>query len=140
MVDHASVKRFARYGTIVVLAHGVALALHTAAHLQLEIFLSQIANLYIGVVIIIAPVAAAVLLWTGARSFGAWLLFASMIGSLIFAGYNHFVVDSPDHVANVPSGTWGAVFVVSAVIMAVIEVAGCGIGLGAVVAFRREAK
>ena len=139
-MDLASVNRFARYGTIVVLVHGVTLGLHTAAHVQLEIFLSLIANLFIGVVIFIAPVAAAVLLWRGPRSFGAWLLFASMIGSLIFAGYNHFVVDSPDHVANVPSGTWGAVFVVSAVIMALIEVAGCGIGLWAVAAFRREAK
>ena len=140
MVDLASMNRFARYGTLVVLVHGVALALHSAAHVQLEIFLSQIPNLFIGVVIFIAPVAAAVLLWTGPRSFGAWLLFASMIGSLIFGGYHHFVIDSPDHVARVPSGMWGAVFVVSAVMMSVNEVAGCGIGLWAVAAFRREPK
>ena len=138
MADRRSLSRFALYGTMVVLVHAVVLAIHTAAHLKLEILLSPIANLFVALVIVIAPVAAAVLVWTGPRTLGAWLLFGSMLGSLIFGGYNHFVASSPDHVAQVPSGLWGEVFVVSAILMAVIEVAGCGIGLWAAAAFRGE--
>ena len=56
-------------GTAVVVVRAVPLVLHSAAHVQLGIFLpSVLANAYIVVVLFVAPVVAAGLLWTsGAR-------------------------------------------------------------------------
>jgi hypothetical protein len=93
------------------------------AHAQLGIYLpSVLANIYIAVVLYAAPVVAACLLWTGRVRLGAWLLIGSMLGSLIFEGYNHFLVMSPDHVSQVPAGTWGDIFRITAVASAITEV------------------
>ena len=90
--------RFAAWlWTTAVIVHGIPLVVHGAAHAQLGIYLpSVLANVYIAVVLYAAPVVAAVLLWMGRIRLGAWLLLASMVGSFVFEGYNHFMVMSPD--------------------------------------------
>ncbi len=116
--------RFAAWlGTVVVVIHEIPLVLHGIAHAQLGIYLpSVLANLYIAVVLYAAPVVAAGLLWANRTRFGAWLLLASMAGSLAFEVYNHFLVMSEDHVSMVPAGTWGDIFRVTAVASVVTEV------------------
>jgi hypothetical protein len=116
--------RFAAWlGTAAVVVHGVPLVLHGMAHAQLGIYLpSVLANIYIGVVLYAAPVVAACLLWAGRVRLGAWVLVGSMLGSLIFEGYHHFLVMSPDHVSQVPAGTWGDIFRITAVASAITEV------------------
>ncbi len=116
--------RFAAWlGTAAVIVHGIPLVLHGMAHAQLQIFLpSVLANVYIAVVLYAAPVVAAVLLWMGRIGLGAWLLLASMLGSLVFEGYNHFLVMSPDHVSQVAAGTWGDIFRVTAVASFLTEI------------------
>lgn len=116
--------RFAAWlGTVVVVIHEIPLVLHGIAHVQLGIYLpSVLANLYIAVVLYAAPVVAAGLLWANRTRFGAWLLLASMAGSLAFEVYNHFLVMSEDHVSMVPAGTWGDIFRVTAVASVVTEV------------------
>ncbi len=121
---NAKHSRFAAWlGTIVVVLHEIPLVLHGIAHAQLGIYLpSVLANLYIAVVLYAAPVVAAGFLLANRTRFGAWLLLASMVGSLIFEVYNHFLVMSEDHVSMVPSGTWGDIFRVTAIASAVTEV------------------
>ena len=126
-------------GTLVVAANAAFLTVHTIAHFQLDILLGPLANLYVVVVIIIAPILAVVLLWTGPQRPAACLLFFSMLGSFLFGGYHHFIADSRDHVAQVPASAWGTAFIVSAVAMAVIELAGCAVGLWAASASREPA-
>jgi hypothetical protein len=111
-------------GTIVILAHTVALVFHSLAHVKLGIFLGLLANVFIYVVIVAAPLVALILLWTRWQKAGLWLLFLSMLGSLLFGVYNHFLVDSPDHVGNVPHDHWGMIFAISAIALAIIEAAG----------------
>jgi hypothetical protein len=131
--------RFAAWlGTAAVVVHGIPLVLHSAAHMQLEIFLpSVLANIYIGVVLFGAPVVAAGLLCAGWIRSGGWLLLLSMLGSLIFEVYNHFMAMSSDHVSMVPAGTWGDIFRISAVASAITEVLGIAAGVVILVAARQ---
>ena len=98
--------------------------------MQLGIFLPSIlANAYVVVVLFVAPIVAAGLLWTRRPRAGAWLLFWSMLGSLLFELYNHFMVMSPDHVSQVPDDLWGHVFQMTAVATALLEAAGCVVAI-----------
>jgi len=130
-------KKIAIAGTLVVLAHTVALVFHSLAHIRLEIFLGPLGNAFIYVVIVAAPPLALALLWTRWQRAGVWLLLASMFGSLAFGAYNHFMVDSPDHVMNVPHGDWGNIFTVSAIMLAVVEAIGCVVAGWALAVMRR---
>jgi len=116
--------RFAAWlGIAAVLIHGAPLVLHGLAHAQLGIYLqSVLANIYIAVVLYLAPVIAAGLLWMGRIRSGGWLLLGSMLGSLIFEAYNHYLAMSPDHVSQVPAGTWGDIFRMTAMASIITEV------------------
>jgi hypothetical protein len=117
-------------GTAVVGVRVVPLVLHSAAHVQLGIFLpSVLANGYIVAVLFVGPVLAAGLLWTSAARGGAWLLLGSMLGSLLFELYNHYLVMSPDHVSQVPHGGWGQVFEATAAATIVLEGLGCAVAI-----------
>jgi hypothetical protein len=137
-----SSSRFATWlGTSAVVLHGVPLVLHGMAHAQLEIYLpSVLANAYILVVLYAAPVVAAVLLWMGRTATGGWLLIGSMVGSLIFEGYHHFLVMSPDHVSQVSAGTWGDIFRITAVASVITEVLAIAAGIAIIVAVWRTRK
>ena len=134
-----SKSRFAAWlGTAAVVLHGIPLVLHGVAHAELEIFLPTVlANAYVLVVLYLAPLVAAGLLWAGHIRSGAWLLVGSMVGSLIFEAYNHFLVMSPDHVSQVPAGTWGEIFRVTAVASAITEVLAAAAGIVILVQIRR---
>jgi hypothetical protein len=113
-------------GTALVVIRAVPLVLHSAAHVQLGIIPpSLLTNAYIAVVLFLAPVVAAVLLWTRGARAGAWLLFWSMLGSLVFELYNHYMVMSPDHVSQMPEGLWGRIFQATAAATAILEAVGC---------------
>jgi len=118
-------ERVARYGTIFILIHGLVSLLHEIAHRILPVRLPflqyAIAYAFVGVL----PLIAMVLLWTSQRRRGIWLLFFSMAGSLVYAGYYHFVGHSPDHILLAPPGAWLPVFQVTAVLMLISEAFGC---------------
>ncbi len=122
-----TVSKFAAWlGTVIVVLRGIPLVAHSAAHVQLAIFLPSVAaNAYVVVVLFVLPVVAAVLLWTSYARAGAALLFWSMLGSLVFEVYNHFVAMSADNVSEVPAGHWGEIFKLTAVSTAILEAAGC---------------
>jgi len=116
-------------GTVVVLAHLAVTLFHGQAHDQLRVGLSNWQNIYVLVVIVIAPLIAMALLWTRYARTGLLLLVVSMAGSLIFGAIYHFVVVSPDHVSHLPPGDAQGQFRLTAVLLMLTELAGVVVGL-----------
>ena len=116
-------------GTLAVVTHGVIAAAHGAAHSDLGIQMSTAETAFIDVVIVAAPVVAAVALWSTFARFGAVLLAVSMAGALVFGAYHHYVAISPDHVAHLPAGQLQGLFRVTAVLLVVSEAAGIVVGV-----------
>ena len=118
-------KTIKRDGTIVVLAHAVVVWLHGSAHEKLGVdTFAWLGNSFIYVVIIAAPIMAMILLWTRLQRIGIWLLLGSMLGSLLFGGYNHFIAITPDHVAHLPAGEAQTLFIATAVLLGIVEIWG----------------
>lgn len=116
-------------GTVVVAVSAVNAA-HTVSHAGQHVMSLPAWQLtYIAVVIYAAPVVAAVLLWTRFWLTGAWLLTASMAGPLPFGLLYHFLVSGPDNVFAQPPGPWRSTFVVTAVLLSVLQAAGFVVGL-----------
>lgn len=96
---------------------------HSSAHTELAIALPPAKLAYAYAVIVIAPPLAAALLWSRWTRAGLWLFLLSMLGSLLFATYHHYILVSPDNVAHLPEGTpqAHASFIQSAGISALLE-------------------
>src|SRR5262249_54493809 len=101
---------------------------HGAAHVAQAIWLPLAANIFVILVILIAPFVALGLLYTRWVRAGALLLCASMLGALLFGIAFHFVLPGPDNVAEVPLGQWRNPFLVTSVLLAMIEAAGAVVG------------
>ena len=122
-------KSIAKYGTASVLAHVAVSVVHGIPHRALHIELSHPQELYVLIVIIVCPLIAMALLWTRRQRAGALLLAVSMLGSLVFGAWNHFVAGGPDHVAEVAPGAMGLLFRVTAGLLAMCEAAGVWLGV-----------
>ena len=111
--------------TGLVLIHLVATLWHGSAHKQLAIDLPPEKTLFVFVVILIAPIVAAVLIWTRYTSMGLFVFLLSMLSALLFGVYHHYVLVSPDNISHLPSGSPGShsQFVTSACIIALLELA-----------------
>ena len=111
--------------TGLVIVHFAASLWHGNAHSHLGIELSSEQTLFIYIVIIIAPILAAILVWTRYVSMGLWMFFLSMLGSFLFGAYHHYVLVSPDNISHLPHGTPESIshFTTSAGIIALIELA-----------------
>ena len=122
-------RTIAVYGTaMVVLATAVNL-LHAVSHFGQEVLSLQAWQLmYVVCVVFVAPIVAAVLLWTQMSLAGAWLLLASMAGSFVFDLAYHFLIEGPDNVFTLDPGAWVAPFQVSSVL--VVGVSGIGVLVG----------
>ena len=98
---------------------------HGSAHTQLGILLPPEKNAFVYIVILIAPIVAASLLWTRYLLAGVWAFFLSMVGALLFGAYHHYVLVSPDNVGHLPPGTAEAHshFITSAAAIALLELA-----------------
>lgn len=132
-------RKAAFQGPAIVLTHAAATLPHAIAHQAIPVPTPPLQSAFIAVVIVVAPLVAAALLWTRLEHLGARLLLASMTGSLAFGLYYHFVAPGPDHVSQVPADGWGMLFRVSAVLLLVTEGAGCWIGAWALNETRRGA-
>lgn len=117
-----------RYAYVAVLLHALVGLVHGMPHSELEIPLTLFENAFIYIVITAAPIIAAILLWRGLLKPGYGLLFLSMTGSLLFGGYKHFIQMSPDHVSQIPEGTMGMIFKVTAVLLVPSALAGALVG------------
>lgn len=96
--------------------------------MSLNILMNSWQNAYIFVVIILLPLIAAYLIWRRAR-FGYLILFLSMVGALVFGGYYHFVLAGADNVNAVGHHATGRLFQISAVLIAMVELAGAVVGV-----------
>ena len=88
-----------------VLIHFVGNLWHGDAHATLEIMLPELKTAYVLVVIVVAPLVGAVLTWTRFVTLGAWIVGLSMVGSVVFSVYHHYVMISIDNVEHLPPGT-----------------------------------
>lgn len=113
--------------TAAVLAHLAVSFVHGAAHTQAHVPLSRAANLFVYIVILAGPLIGLALTWPAER-IGSWLIAATMSGSLIFGLVNHFVLESPDHVADVDPQS-RPLFMTTAVLLAATEALAAGLAI-----------
>ena len=108
---------------VLVALHLGATLWHGHAHTVLDVRLPLVKTAFVVVVIIVAPLVAASLMWTRHALAGVWLFFVSMLGALLFGVYHHYVLASPDNVGQLPHGSAEAAssFISSAAVLAVLE-------------------
>jgi len=111
-----------------VLIHLIISILHGRAHDGAMVTLNTFGYVYVIDVITLAPLAAAALLFTRKQRTGALLLTLSMLGSLIFGFWYHFLSSTNDNVTQV-HGAWHSTFLWTAIALAVIELSGTLVGL-----------
>lgn len=111
-----------------ILIHLVISILHGRAHQAAMVELTTFGKVYVSVVITLAPLLAAALLFTRKRKIGALLLTLSMSGSFIFGVWYHFLSQTSDNVTQV-HGPWHSTFLATAIALAVLELAGIVVGL-----------
>jgi hypothetical protein len=109
--------------TGLVAIHLAATLWHGSAHTQLAIALSPEKTIFVYVVILIAPIGAAALIWTRYNWIGLWAFFLSMLGALLFGAYHHYMLVSPDNIGHLPAGSPEShtQFITSAGLIALLE-------------------
>jgi hypothetical protein len=132
--------KVAQYGTTIVILHAIAHGLHGLAHVEIPVPLSLLQSVFIGAVILLLPILAAVLLWTPFDRLGSWLLLSSMAGAILFGLYNHFLVISPDHVSHVAFTGWGLLFQSTAMLTLIVDGLGCWVGIRALKTMQQPEK
>jgi hypothetical protein len=123
------INRPAQYVTLIVAIHLLITMAHGIAHRELQIGLPPAGNVFVGLVIVIAPLIAARLAWSRRQPLGLGLLTLSMLASLLFGLYHHFVAEGTDHVHSQPAGSWGTTFIFTAYGLMVTEAIGTWVGL-----------
>lgn len=118
--------------TLAVLVHLVVVVLHGRAHTALGVGLTSWQQSFVMTVILVAPLVALALSWTRYLKAGVWLLFGSMLGSLIFGAAYHYIIISHDHVAHLPPGDARGLFRITALLLLITETAGVSVGAMAV--------
>ena len=116
---------------VVVLVHLVIVLLHGAAHTRLHIDLAPAETAYSIIVIVVAPLIAAGMLWTSVWRKAAYLLAVSMIGALVFGGYKHFLSGTNDDISHIAHADWGEIFLATSILLFVVEAAGIVLGFKA---------
>lgn len=114
---------------VLVVLHAAVLLVHDAAHRELGVDLNTWQTIFAYLVIVAAPVLAALLLFTAYQRLGFALLAISMLSALIFGLYHHYILVSPDHVSHLPAGDSRGLFRTTAAAMGVLELAGVGLGV-----------
>lgn len=110
--------------TGLVAMHLAASLWHGGAHTQLAIILPPEKTIFVFIVILIAPIAVAGLVWTRYFSIGLWVFFLSMLGALLFGAYHHYVLVSPDNISHLPGSPEShSQFIASAAVIALLELA-----------------
>ena len=126
--------------TAVVVAHLIVNILHGQAHTSLAIGLSNWQQLYVVIVILLAPLFALIFSFTRYVRAALWLLLVSMLGALIFGVCYHYLIISPDHVAHLPPGDARGMFRVTAVLLVATEAVGVVVAAAALLRLQRHKK
>lgn len=124
--------------SITVLVHAAIVLLHAIAHGMLEVNGSWLDNAFIVSVIMVSPIVAGAFIWTKYWRIGVAILGLSMFGAFLYGAYNHFVAHGIDNIAQVPTDHWGAIFRLTAILLATIEGLGCAAAVWAFNTYDRE--
>jgi hypothetical protein len=111
--------------TLLVIIHLAMTLWHGDAHTRLAIELPPEKTVFVLVVILVAPIVAAGLMWSRYVSIGLWVFVISMLGALLFGVYHHYLMVSADNVGHLPAGDaeFHSQFTSSAAIIAFLELA-----------------
>ena len=90
--------------TVLAAVHLTLVLWHGSTHAQLAIMLSPFQTVFVFGVIVIAPILATLLLWLRLDGLAMWIYAISMLASLLFGVYYHYIAISPDNVHYLPSG------------------------------------
>ena len=123
-----------RIAWLIVLLHALVSVAHGLAHYGLGINLSSFQSAYVILIISLAPLLAAALLWARRARLGFVILMLSMAGSLVFGLYWHYVAVSPDNVFHLHNGNLQTLFRSTAALLMVSEASGVAVGVGGLVA------
>ncbi len=91
--------------TLLIAVHHAIAYIHGGAHTDLAIVMSVFQNAFIYFVILLVPLAGAVLTWMSRPRIGLWAVIIGMAGALIFGVTHHYMLVSPDHIAHLPAAT-----------------------------------
>jgi hypothetical protein len=94
-----------RYAILVVLSHIIITGVHGIAHQQLGVSISDFQTAYVFLATLAAPIAVAIMIFLNKpkkiQRGGAWLLFVSMLGSLVFGVVYHVLLPGSDIIFSV---------------------------------------
>ncbi|HKE58086.1 MAG TPA: hypothetical protein VKB46_15340 [Pyrinomonadaceae bacterium] len=107
----------------IILVHLIVSMIHGYAHTQALVTLSAVGQIYVIVVIILAPLLGGALLYSRRLKTGALLAALSLAGSFVFGLVYHFLLPGSDNVMEV-HGEWHMMFMWTAVMLAVLELVG----------------
>jgi amino acid permease len=125
------------YAMAIILTHLALSIAHGVAHSHLAIALTIAQTIFVGVVIVLAPLVAAYFIRKRNLRLGGALLAISMAAALAFGIYYHFLAPGPDNVSQADStkpANWRNLFEDTAMDLALIE--GLGTVAGAVLFVR----
>ncbi|MDZ8224075.1 hypothetical protein [Nostoc sp. ChiVER01] len=117
--------KIAQYGIAIVVIHEIVNGLHGLAHIKIPAPLSLLQSSFVVLVIFLAAIIAAILLWTRFYRIGIWFLLNALIGSILVSTYIHLIAMSPAHISQVSWSGWGLLFYVTAILSLVIDGLGC---------------
>jgi hypothetical protein len=129
-LTHPSIK----YAAMIVWLHTLIAVVHGVSHVLNHANLSILSDIFVAVVIVLAPLLALLLLYTRWQRPGALLLTLSMFASLLFGLVNHFMIPGTDNVAMVMPGVWHSSFLITSILVAISEVIGTAIGVWCLIA------
>ena len=122
----------ARYAIGVILIHLAVSVVHGFTHSHLGIGLNAAQQIFVVVVITVAPLVAGYLLWTHNLRSGGALLATSMAGAFVFGVFYHFIAPGADNVNHqLPLGltNWARLFAQTSVGIAGLELLGLLLGI-----------
>lgn len=128
------------YAIAIIFTHLALSIAHGVAHNHLAIALTIAQTIFVGTVVIAAPLVAAYFIWKRRLRLGGALLAISMAAALTFGVYYHFLAPGPDNVNQADStkpANWRNLFEDTAMDLALIE--GLGTMAGAVLFFKSSA-
>lgn len=97
----------------VVGLHLLVAIIHGSSHALVPVSLGPIMNGVVLVTVFLGPIVG-VVLERRDHPFGVPLFTVTMAGALVIGGILHFLVENPDHVAELPPSQWRPLFRVSA--------------------------
>lgn len=106
-----------------VAIHFAVVALHAAAHFALGVVPPVVDDIFVVVVIWLAPVVALPFVLRGSRA-GAGILTLALAMSVFYGLANHFVIEGADHVMGLDQGAWPAIFTLTGILLLVLEAVG----------------